>query len=113
MPKTYKSALDRVFAVLSDPIRRSMIDKLRVKEYAVMELSEHYDISFQAVSKHLQIMEKAGLIHRRREGKKFLCSYNEAALEEAVYWISKNHSFWKSSFDSLESFLNNKSRPDI
>ncbi len=73
-----------------------------------MEIAGHYDISFQAVSKHLLLIEKASLLTRRRDGKHFICSYNAAPLEEAAFWIAKNHAFWQHNFDALQSFLDSK-----
>ena len=108
MPKTYLSRLDRVFAVLSDPTRRSIISRLKEKDYTVMELAGHYDISFQAISKHLALIEKADLLVRERDGKHFICSYNAEPLDEAVFWIARNHSFWQHNFDALQNFLDSK-----
>lgn len=105
MPKTYQSNLDRVFAVLSDPTRRSIISRLKEKDYTVMEIAGHYDMSFQAVSKHLTLIEKANLLHRKRDGKHFICSYNAGPLGEAITWIAKNHAFWQHNFDALQDFL--------
>ena len=105
MPKTYQSRLDRIFAVLSDPTRRSILEKLKDKEYSLLELSEHYDMSFQAISKHLGLIEQAELLNRRREGRNQFYGHNPEPLEEAISWISKNHTLWKQSFDNLKILL--------
>ena len=65
MAKTNTSQMDNIFNALSDPSRRSMIEKLKTKEYSVLELAEHYDMTFQAVSKHLKTLERANLLTRR------------------------------------------------
>jgi len=105
MPKSYHTRLDRVFAVLSDPTRRSIIQRLKDKEYSLLELSEHYDISFQAISKHLVQIEQADLLNRRREGRNQFYGFNPEPLEEAIIWISKNHVLWQQSFDNLKVLL--------
>jgi len=105
MPKTYKTRLDRVFAVLSDPTRRSILEKLKEKEFSLLELSEDYSMSFQAISKHLAHIEKADLLVRRKEGRNQYYSFNVEPLEEAITWISRNHTLWKQSFDNLQVLL--------
>ena len=102
--------LDTVFAALADPTRRSIIEHLREREYTVMELAENYQMSFQAVSKHLKILEKASMITRRKEGRAFHCGYDPAPLNDAIVWLSYHHDFWNQSFDSLEGFLDNLNR---
>jgi DNA-binding transcriptional ArsR family regulator len=103
--KVYTSQLDRVFAALSDPTRRGIISRLQEKEYPVMELAEEFDVSFQAISKHLKVLDKAALIERRKEGRFQYCKYNADAMSEAIRWMSFHHEFWKGSFNSLENFL--------
>ncbi len=105
MPKTYQTRLDRVFAVLSDPTRRSILERIKEKDFSLLELSQDYNMSFQAISKHLAHIEKAELLVRRKEGRNQFYSFNPEPLEEAIIWISKNHSLWKNSFDSLKLFL--------
>jgi len=104
--------MDKIFNALSDPSRRSMIEKLKVKEYSVLELAGHYDMTFQAVSKHLKTLERANLLTRRKEGRSYYCGYNSQPLVEAITWISKNYEFWNSNFDSLENFLDVRTSPN-
>ncbi len=103
--------LDALFSALADPTRRSIVERLKEKEYTVMELAKNYQMSFQAVSKHLKILEKASLLTRRKEGRSFYCGYNQATLNEAIAWISHHHDFWRQNFDSLDSFLNDLNSP--
>jgi len=103
--KTYHTRLDRVFAALSDRTRRSMLEKLQRKEYSVLELAEDYEITFQAVSKHLKYLDKAELIHRKKVGRNYYCSYNSEPLTDAVAWISQNYELWQTSLDSMEALL--------
>ena len=105
MPKAKTASLDRVFAALSDPTRRQLVSRLHEHEATISELAGDFDMSFQAVSKHLKVLDNAGLLTRKREGKFFRCGYNPQPLNEALRWISFHHDFWKGSFDSLDAFL--------
>lgn len=71
-----------------------------------MELAEHYDMSFQAVSKHLKVLEKANLLNKEKIGRQFICRPNSETLTDAITWISHQHQFWSQNFDSLDQFLN-------
>ena len=110
MPKTYQTRLDRVFAVLSDPTRRSILERLREREFSLLELSEDYSMSFQAISKHLATIERADLLVRRKEGRNQFYRFNPEPLEEAIIWISRNHTLWKESFDNLKVLLDKMNR---
>lgn len=112
MPKAYITRLDRVFAVLSDPTRRSILEKLKEKDFSLLELSEDYNMSFQAISKHLAQIEKADLLVRRREGRNQFYRFNAEPLEEAIGWISRNHILWKQSFDNLQILLERINKGD-
>ncbi len=105
MAKAYTSRLDRVFAALSDPTRRGIIAQLREEEMSVLELAESFDMSFQAISKHLKVLDKAELLHRRKEGRYQWCKFNSEPMADAVKWMSFHYDFWKESFNSLEQFL--------
>lgn len=98
-------SLDKVFFALSDGTRRSILEKLKDVDMTVMQLADCYDMSFQAISKHLKVLDHAGLITKKKEGRKYLCSQKSSSLSLAILWISSQHEFWKSSFDSLEEFL--------
>jgi len=97
--------LDLVFGALSDPTRRSILEKLREEEYTVLELAENYDMTFQAVSKHLKSLEKAKLISRKKQGRSYRFQNNTQPIVQAIRWISESYQFWNASFDSLEEFL--------
>lgn len=98
--------LDRVFRALSDHTRRSILGELKRSSMTVMELAEHYDMSFQAVSKHLKVLERAELLSKEKQGRRFICHAKPDTLTDAIFWISHQHDFWKHNFNSLESFLN-------
>ena len=73
-----------------------------------MGLAEHYDMSFQAVSKHLKVLENAQLLNKEKSGRQFICRPNSETLTDAIVWISHQHEFLSQNFDSLDQFLNKK-----
>lgn len=99
------SKLDEVFVALSNPTRRSIIEKLSTKEETVMSLAKPYEMSLPAISKHLKVLEKSGLVSQRREGKYSFYSVNSHSLGEAAAWITFYGQFWTSQFSKLERFL--------
>ncbi|MDN5203703.1 metalloregulator ArsR/SmtB family transcription factor [Fulvivirgaceae bacterium BMA10] len=106
MSKLSEEQLDLIFSALSDRTRRSILKKVQVQECSVKDLVENYDMSFQAVAKHLNVLEKAHLINKRKSGRHYYSSLNEKQLTQALNWISKQYDFWNSSFSSLDEFLN-------
>lgn len=106
MPSSDSSKLDLIFKALSDPTRRLILDKLRDQDLTLLELEKDFDMTFQAVSKHLKVLEKAGLLEKVKNGKQRICQYKNAPMEEAWGWLSKHYDLWKDSFQSLESYLN-------
>ena len=101
------SNLDLIFKALSDPTRRLILDKLKEQDLTLLELEKDFDMTFQAVSKHLIVLEKAGLLEKVKNGKQRVCQYRNAPMEEAWGWLSKHYDLWKDSFESLEIYLNN------
>jgi len=97
--------LNAVFAALADPTRRAILARLRSGEASVTELAEPFAISLPAVSKHLKVLEKAGLIARGREAQWRPCRLEGAPLKEAASWIEQYHRFWDESFDRLDDYL--------
>jgi DNA-binding transcriptional ArsR family regulator len=97
--------LDRTFAALSDPTRRSMLSRLRRGEATVGELAEPFRISLPAISKHLGILERAGLVERKREGRTQRCRLRGAPLGEAFSWLDHYRDFWEGTLDRLGGFL--------
>ena len=98
--------LDRVFHALSDKTRRAILEKLTRSESNVTDIAEPFDMSLNAISKHLKVLEKAGLINRTREGRIHRCAMNYEPLEPALDLISYYKSFWENQLDSLEEYLN-------
>ena len=106
MPRTPQPDLDDVFAALSDPTRRSILERLGGREAAVSELAEPHNMSLPAVSKHLRVLETAGLIKRRVEGRQHFLRVNPDPFQQAQQWIERQSQFWQGSFDRLAKHLN-------
>jgi DNA-binding transcriptional ArsR family regulator len=98
-------ALNRVFAALSDPTRRSILHRLSVGPASVGELAEPLDMSLNAVSKHLKYLEQAGLVRREVEGRVHHIFLNPQLLEEAERWVNHYRQFWEARLDSLEAWV--------
>ena len=107
-------ALSRTFAALADPTRRSMLARLSQGEATVNELAEPYELSLPAISKHLKVLETAGLVSKRREAQTRPCALNAAPLEQAESWLQQYRRFFEASFDRLEDQLRRiqGTRPD-
>ncbi len=99
--------LSITFAALADPTRRALLAHLVRGEATVNELAAPFDISLQAVSKHLKVLEGAGLITRSRAAQARPCRFEAAPLENAVDWIERNRQIWTERFDQLETHLRN------
>ena len=105
MVKYYTDTLDVTFMALSDPTRRAILMRLSENEYCVSELAEPFDISLPAVSKHLRILENAGLILREKQGRVHNFQLDAGPMQDAASWIEKYRIFWEKQFDSLEQYL--------
>jgi DNA-binding transcriptional ArsR family regulator len=97
--------LDTTFAALADPTRRSILARLASGEATVGELAEPFQISGPAVSKHLKVLERAGLITRTRRAQWRLCRLDPEPLRQAVAWLEGYRRFWDGSFDRLAEHL--------
>ncbi len=100
-----QDALSDTFAALADPTRRQILSRLAGGEMTVKELAEPFPISMPAVSRHLKVLEKAGLIERGRDAQWRPCRLNAAPLKEADDWIGRYREFWTQSFDRLDDYL--------
>jgi len=98
--------LTSTFAALADPTRRAILTRLAEGEATVNELAEPFPISVQAVSKHLKVLERAGLIARGRSAQLRPSRLEGAPLKEAAEWLEKYSRFWGGSFDRLDERLN-------
>jgi DNA-binding transcriptional ArsR family regulator len=97
--------LSSTFAALSDPTRRAILARLALGETSVTELAEPFEMSMPAISKHLKVLERAGLIARGREAQWRPCRLEAAPLKEANDWIEEYRRFWEQSFDRLDDYL--------
>ena len=97
--------LDETFAALADPTRREIVATLGEGERSISELAAPFDISLPAISKHLTVLERAGLIRRERRGRVRYCRLEREPLADALQWIAAYGRFWEQSFDSLERLL--------
>jgi DNA-binding transcriptional ArsR family regulator len=105
MSVSTSTKLDKVFGALADPTRREILKKVKGEAITVVELASDFDMSLPAVSKHLKILDNAGLLKRTKKGRFIYCKYHPETLTAAIKWISEQNRFWKESFDSLENFL--------
>ena len=103
--------LDATFAALADRTRRAMVAKLARGEASVLELAEPHDMSQPAISKHLKVLERAGLITRGQNAQYRPCRLAAAPLDDAVEWIGRNRRVWEHRFDQLEQHLRDIQQP--
>lgn len=97
--------LDATFSALADPTRRAILARLASGETSVSELAEPFAISMPAISKHLKVLQRAGLIERSREAQWRPCRLAPAPLKDASEWLERYRRFWEESFDRLEDYL--------
>ena len=97
--------LDATFAALADPTRRAILARLAQGEASVMELAEPFEMSQPAISKHLKVLEKAGLVSRGRDAQKRPCRIEGKPLGEATEYLAAYQRFWEQSFESLDGLL--------
>ena len=99
--------LSETFAALADPTRRAILDRLSMGEATVNELADPFPITVQAVSKHLKVLESAGLIVRGRTAQLRPSRLQAVPLKDAAEWLQGYRAFWEDSFDKLEARLHN------
>ncbi|NNE94056.1 MAG: winged helix-turn-helix transcriptional regulator [Verrucomicrobiales bacterium] len=97
--------LDSTFSALADPTRRSILERLADGEATVSELAAPLKMSLPAVSKHLRVLEKAGLLIRRKDGRTHHLTVDPAPIREVTEWIDFHRRFWECSLDSLADYL--------
>lgn len=97
--------LSSTFAALADPTRRAILARLANGEASVTELAEPFAMSLPAVSKHLKVLERAGLISRGRDAQWRPCRLDASPLREVDAWVNRYREFWEQSFDRLDSYL--------
>jgi DNA-binding transcriptional ArsR family regulator len=102
---TTTARLDRTFAALADPTRRAILSRLASGEASVLELAAPFDISLPAISKHLKVLERAGLIARSRERQWRPARLRAEPLKEVADWTENYRRFWEERYDRLDEYL--------
>ncbi len=97
--------LTAAFSALADPTRRAVLERLSEGEATVGELAAPLQMSLPAVSKHLKVMERAGLLQRRREGRRHIMSLDAGPMSAATEWLDHYRRFWEGNFDRLAEYL--------
>ena len=97
--------LSSTFSALADPTRRAILERLMTGEQSVIELARPFEMTLPAVSKHLKVLEKAGLISRGREAQWRPCRLEARRLREVSDWVGNYRRFWEESFDRLDDYL--------
>jgi len=105
MGKDKKDRLSTVLLAMGDPTRREILKKVSQGEPSVLEIAESFPISLPAISKHLKVLERAGLISRKREGRVHRFKLNARPMKDASEWIRNYEQFWQVQLDSLEAYL--------
>jgi DNA-binding transcriptional ArsR family regulator len=103
--------LDRVFFALSDPVRRAILERLGEEALLVSELAAPFDISLQAVSRHIQVLVRAGLVRQERTGRISRCSLVAGPIFAAAVWINRYSKYWQEQFDLLAAALAQTEQP--
>ena len=99
--------LDATFHALADPTRRGMLASLALSDKSIGELGEPFAMSFAGAAKHVKVLESAGLIERRRAGRKQICSLNPEPLQAAEDWLKQWEKFWSNRLDRLQALVEN------
>jgi DNA-binding transcriptional ArsR family regulator len=99
------SRLDRVFFALADATRRDILRRLRQEPLQVSSIADAYAVSVQAVSRHIQVLVRAGLVRQERSGRVSACSLDAGPLYEAAIWINEYSHYWQAQFDALKNWL--------
>src|SRR5262245_60354146 len=100
-----EEALDRVFFALSDPVRRTILRRLDEGPALVSELAAPFDMSLQAVSKHIQVLVRAGLVTQERSGRISRCRLDAGPIYAAAVWLNRYSKYWQTQFDTLAGWL--------
>ena len=111
MVKYSARTLDRTFAALADPTRRQILADVALGDRRVTDLARPHDMSLPAVSKHLRVLENAGLLLRRRYGRVHEMQLDAKPLKQAAQWVEEYRKFWEGSLDRLAEYLEKENRP--
>ena len=104
-PDPDSDGLDRVFFALSDPVRRNILERLDGSDLLVSEIASGFSISLQAVSRHIQVLVRAGLVRQARTGRISRCSLDAGPIADVALWINRYSKYWQQQFDLLAAVL--------
>jgi DNA-binding transcriptional ArsR family regulator len=103
-----ENRLDTTFHALADPTRRGMLANLALGEKSIGELGEPFRMTFAGASKHVKVLERAGLVERRKSGRRYLCALKAEPLAEAEQWLRQWEHFWNARLDRLQALVDEK-----
>lgn len=106
------SHLDQVFGAVADPTRRAILARLATSEARVTEIAEEFPISLNSTSKHIKVLERAGLVRRDVRGRDHVLSLDAGPMAEAVAWMEHYRGFWEARLSALETFVKAKRKQD-
>lgn len=109
---TSSRQLDRTFAALADPTRRAILARLARGDTTVGDLARPFRVSRPAISKHLRVLERAGLVRRAPEGRMSRCELDAAAMREAAEWIDRYRVFWSNRLGALKRYVEQPRKPE-
>jgi len=107
MVKYLSNSINSAFGALADPTRRAIIERLSANDCSVLELAKPFDVSLPAISKHLRVLEHAGLLIQIKDGRIRRCRLKVKPMKDISDWVNRYHKFWKVQLDSLEDHLKN------
>ena len=105
-------SLDHVLVAIADPTRRAMLDRLTRGPARITDLAEPFDMSFAAISKHVRMLERAGLVDRERRGREHTLTLNARPLRRVARWTSRYERFWDAHLDRLEAYFAQKGKSE-
>ncbi|HYB10758.1 MAG TPA: metalloregulator ArsR/SmtB family transcription factor [Alphaproteobacteria bacterium] len=108
-----EQALDMAFGALSDPVRRRILIELDGHDLLVSEIAAHFEITLQAVSRHIQVLVRAGLVRQERTGRISRCSLVTGPIYDAAVWLNRYSKYWKDQFDLLALTLDDLEREKV
>ena len=97
--------LSRIFAAVADPTRRAIVQRLARRPATISEIAKPFSVSFNAVSKHMMVLERAGLVEREVRGRERVCRLRPRALRRANAWLEQYRQFWEVRLDALEAYV--------
>ncbi len=101
----YSEQVDQVFAAVASPTRREILDRLRQGEQPISTLAQHFDMTLPAVSKHVHVLESAGLLHIRREGRTRVCHLDPSPLRVGERWLERFRGIWEDELTQIARYL--------